>query len=655
MTRVLSLAALVACLAVPAGASAATLTLDQALQAGKDFGTAGNGAVSNSATNGDLSTVPGYQGTNVPETQYYSSGANIEDTAREALPDSPVGSFVQSSALSRPQFTLDPSDPTLQRGNAISNDPQAVLGPSLSGQFSACQPTSVTTSPATYTQDFCTVWGLDQTQTCQKTLSVSCIAPTECNANAATLDTMQGTMPRSYTYPMLTLGTPGDHYWTGYCAVFDQSASFTIADMAEVQEFTLVQAHFDDWIRIQVNGTVVYVGPYGGDRLEVVSSTPGTSLLAQEVQYGASSYGSCELDTTWDETLNVDIKPYLHTGLNTIDMRVIVGGTGEGWVKFKVSQNCACQWSDTWTGTCSSLDQQAQSGLCVLQSETCTQPGGTRTVNGLPVTRDCWQYNDNYLCAGSTQEEPYCQELRDRGCSQIDSTCLSTLASGACYQYRQTYQCPATPATTQTVMNCGGETYCLSGNCFDTSYTPDSDFALAASYLGAVDSAAQDFDTTDMVIFKGAPHQCSSTVLGFSNCCADSGWGVDISLAQCSADERILGQAREAGECHYVGTYCSSSSIFGCLAQSSGYCCFNSKLGRIIQEQGRAQLGIGWGSASSPDCRGLTPTELSEIDFSRIDFSEFYADAYANAAAAARPSPTAMQQVIQQHIQSLLP
>jgi len=144
-------------------------------------------------------------------------------------------------------------------------------------------------------------------------------------------------------------------------------------------------------------------------------------------------------------------------------------------------------------------------------------------------------------------------------------------------------------------------------------------------------------------------------VLGFSNCCKDSGWGLDLSLAQCSEQELLLGQKREAGQCHYIGSYCSNKSFFGCLARKNTYCCFNSKLGRIIQEQGRAQLGIGWGSAKNPECRGFTPQELTSIDFANIDFTEFYADAFAAADSADRPSGSQMQQIIEQGIERLLP
>ena len=60
--------------------------------------------------------------------------------------------------------------------------------------------------------------------------------------------------------------------------------------------------------------------------------------------------------------------------------------------------------------------------------------------------------------------------------------------------------------------------------------------------------------------------------------------------------------------------------------QRAGSCCFASKLARIINEQGRPQLGIGWGSPEAPDCRGLSPEEFQSIDFSQIDLSEYIDD-----------------------------
>lgn len=51
-------------------------------------------------------------------------------------------------------------------------------------------------------------------------------------------------------------------------------------------------------------------------------------------------------------------------------------------------------------------------------------------------------------------------------------------------------------------------------------------------------------------------------------------------------------------------------------------------MARIIHQQGRSQLNTigGFGSPENPDCRGLTPEEFQSIDFSKIDFSEYYGD-----------------------------
>ncbi|MDX9823117.1 MAG: conjugal transfer protein TraN, partial [Syntrophales bacterium] len=74
-----------------------------------------------------------------------------------------------------------------------------------------------------------------------------------------------------------------------------------------------------------------------------------------------------------------------------------------------------------------------------------------------------------------------------------------------------------------------------------------------------------------------------------------------------------------------------------CVQRANTYCCFNSKLGRIIHEQGRIQLqqfgaSGDWGGAENPNCWGFTPEEFQMLDFSRIDLSEYFGDIKAKAA-----------------------
>ncbi len=99
----------------------------------------------------------------------------------------------------------------------------------------------------------------------------------------------------------------------------------------------------------------------------------------------------------------------------------------------------------------------------------------------------------------------------------------------------------------------------------------------------------------------------------------------------CDQGDIQTGMQEKAKQCHYVGDYCYKKYFFGCVQKAKGYCCFNSKMARIIQEQGRPQLTTfqpngDWGTGNSPNCRGFTPDEFQALDFSRIDLSEYFAD-----------------------------
>ncbi|AOH85672.1 conjugal transfer protein TraN [Sphingomonas panacis] len=112
---------------------------------------------------------------------------------------------------------------------------------------------------------------------------------------------------------------------------------------------------------------------------------------------------------------------------------------------------------------------------------------------------------------------------------------------------------------------------------------------------------------------------------------------MDFLLSGCDQQDMEVGMLRGSGMCHEIGTYCSSKILGICIQKSTGHCCFNTKLGRIIQEQGRPQLksfnGIGWGTAKQPYCRGFTPEEFQSLDFSKMDLSEYYSEIEAKAQA----------------------
>ncbi|THF64933.1 conjugal transfer protein TraN [Pseudothauera nasutitermitis] len=105
---------------------------------------------------------------------------------------------------------------------------------------------------------------------------------------------------------------------------------------------------------------------------------------------------------------------------------------------------------------------------------------------------------------------------------------------------------------------------------------------------------------------------------------------VVMSMMSCNENEGRLALQEGARLCRKIGTYCSScirvlGKCVSCIEHTTGKCCFNSVLARIVNEQGRAQVGKGWGSARNPDCSGFTIAQLQALDFAAMDLSELYA------------------------------
>ena len=110
------------------------------------------------------------------------------------------------------------------------------------------------------------------------------------------------------------------------------------------------------------------------------------------------------------------------------------------------------------------------------------------------------------------------------------------------------------------------------------------------------------------------------------------GFAVAIALKalsnwlECEQDEIITAFRRDAGLCHKVGSYCHTEALGACVEKRQTYCCYISKLARIINVEGRKQIGKSYGKPENPDCSGFSVSELESLDFSKMDLSEFYED-----------------------------
>lgn len=94
-------------------------------------------------------------------------------------------------------------------------------------------------------------------------------------------------------------------------------------------------------------------------------------------------------------------------------------------------------------------------------------------------------------------------------------------------------------------------------------------------------------------------------------------------IYQCTEDDILTSTKAGLRVCHEVGKRCASKALGVCVKKEKVYCCFNSLLARVLHEQARGQIAKGWGDVYNPDCSGFSPGELSQIDFSLVDLSEY--------------------------------
>ena len=180
--------------------------------------------------------------------------------------------------------------------------------------------------------------------------------------------------------------------------------------------------------------------------------------------------------------------------------------------------------------------------------------------------------------------------------------------------------CTAGLQDTQSGGVCGSVRYCVGGGCETVQPEASDGFVDAATKLNMVmELGGEEFDRSALRFFTGERRACRIQWGGLANCCKNS--GLLVGLGNCSRAERELARERHDGNTHYLGEYCAKRILGICIRRERAWCVFGSKLGRIFQQQGRAQLRIGWGN-----CRGLTVAELEGVDFDALNLSEFTAD-----------------------------
>jgi conjugal transfer mating pair stabilization protein TraN len=747
---------------------------DQGVAAGQAANTAIRGMVNQpSAT----SVVPGYT-TTPPEAALAGRPALGPDVSAKlaacaATPNDPscqaLRTAITSANTARP--TISPSDPAVAAASRIARNPSLDLG-SLAAYYSGCTTTDTTIATHTETR-VCARYVTAGSYSCSNALNVAVARSTNCTAGdwfaqassgstAVAAQCLPDRPDTSQHFRVTSSGNPlaffdvdmttpvvtpqrvaviGTTYnWPSFTPaergvyVADKSCSGTTCSLTAMIADDPVESCTGGWDSM----TCVTIHPF----VDVYAACPagtqsGDNLLTTTCSYGgdgmecttsALSTTTCYSPGSPGDTQATDVTgTYASSYWRASSTRGVVGwapNPAYGPIpQMRLSYTKPSTLStatDTWNNQCPGL--AADSRCAVASAPICVDGPSTKVIDGVPVTRDCWQYQSTMSCSGTFTADQ-CAPLVAAGCTPLSSTCSRTNpATGVCEAYQDQYSCTVPNETVTQATNCPTNVFCLGTSCFNTAYTNDADFARTMSMLEATREAGVYIDSDRMQVFKGEANSCRDRLL--TNCCNSdasgrgmtnqsvfgagsrlvydilmnsenrqfvyqglsalltgagfsgsfTSYGVTIavngtalpagstvlyssstvagegfviavdpwtlviaaviyivlSLTSCNENEAFLALKEGAGLCHSIGSYCSScirilGSCVSCIEHTTGKCCFNSMLARIVNEQGRGQIAKGWGSAQSPDCSGFTIAQLQSLDFARMDLSEFYA------------------------------
>lgn len=620
----------------PPPSALGTMTAEEARAEARSTGSALRGAYQGlTQETGAAGQIPGYQESYPGHTRYYTNPDALQTDG--ALAGWNSEAYQATNSTTRPTADVTRSD--LARASAIAADPDAYLdGMSADGATGDCVPLppgSGTPGTAEWT---CHVGSqvVEQPQTCTSSLTVAewqgklyqyaCIIAA--GVDGCTALASNGQCRRTSTSPLPDYDLTVDYYDCD-AAVSDPNAFLvaTIAKPPPPAAFEVVRHAY----RCNLEGIsdALTFDPVTGMPLQYVTGLQQCGVIAQNpacTPTTAAAAGLAErvLCKTWDYIRDpiggggymTCIEPAASEAVYVCSSQV-AGLTADSTVS---------KWfTQSWTDSACSIDP----ANCTLSAETCTAPGETRVIGGVAVTRPCWGKTRTFLCQSVVGGGNDCAPIEARsGCSLAREVCLDDppAADGSCMVSERVYSCPipgTSPEPQQYI--CGGDVYCLDGACEAVEREASDEFKDAVVALNALGQANAEFDEAALTLFRGTRESCSHKVFGLSNCC--SGKGVPLLTPWiCSSAEQLLDKQDDAGLCHKVGTYCSSSFLGICVTKKDVFCCFASKLSRILQEQGRTQIGKPWGKPKTETCEGFSIFEFQQLDLSVMDFSEVYAD-----------------------------
>ncbi|EBS1068468.1 type-F conjugative transfer system mating-pair stabilization protein TraN [Salmonella enterica subsp. enterica serovar Wangata] len=554
-------------------------------RAGSDFAHQIKGQGTGSIRNfNPQESIPGYNA-NPDETKYYGgvtaggdSGLKNDGTTQWATGE--TGKTITESFMNKPKDILSPDAPFIEKGRDVVNRADSIVG--NTGQ--QCSAQEINRSEFT-------------NYTCERDTTVE-----EYCTRTATItgDWRETTEVRTYTLTAFSFSRSGKQIV--FSVTVPEAGTISSASLNVITQNYLwnSRAGFMNTIFNMTWGSTITLGGATGMMLSKGQILSGTSC---------SGNGSCT------GTLDDRIFNELTSGRTTFTLTLVMQVKDREWIpRVEWVESCPFNKADG-----------------VLKGTECSEPGGTKTgvMEGKPwsLTEACWAYRDKYVTQSA--DNGTCQAYVDNpACTLATRQCAFYSGEGTCLHEYATYSCES--KTSGKVMICGGDVFCLDGECDKAQSGKSNDFGEAVSQLAALAAAGKDvaaLNGIDVRAFTGQAKFCKKAAAGYSNCCKDSGWGQDIGLAKCSSDEKALAKAKTNKLTVSVGEFCSKKVLGVCLEKKRSYCQFDSKLAQIVQQQGRnGQLHISFGSSKHPDCRGITVDELQQIKFDQLDFTNFYED-----------------------------
>ncbi|ALJ16289.1 conjugal transfer protein TraN [Sphingopyxis macrogoltabida] len=524
--------------------------------------------------------VPGYAGTALPEGNFFDDPDRLEAAGASARHRSEPYRITVDGDRTRPAFSNDEILATTRRATSIENDPSTYLdGEEMGGSAGVCTPLPPGTDATGYYEASCNRGSqlTEETRSCTPVM-----------------------VPRTTTRQAYKYYAAGDGV---YGAPFPREGDFAGA-----------LANGSCWASGASMGgcaASVAVGYRSGNKF-------------------CGDYSVRAISCTSEIVSNSPEMP----------------ATGKLWYARTNELSVTVERSDA------SCQAYAGDGQCVPSGpDQCTQGEETRLIDGVAITQPCWEWRRTYQC-NFVSPASDCSELEaNNACSFVRTECLDDDPDGACRVEERIYRCPAPGSNVggATQYICGDDVYCINGDCEPIVREASTELKDALVALHAIDQAGKEFDEDDLSLFRGARETCHKPVFGLINCCAGKASGLlsagagaaaiaagpagiaalatpFLTLFACSQDEKKLDIRDRMGFCHKVGTYCSSSILGICKTKRTAYCCFESKLSRVFQEQGRTQLGKPWDKPKTEQCLGFTIDEFARLDLSVMDFTEVYAD-----------------------------